>query len=59
MDHEKNKMPGVKVMNILEESASAIEKMVNKAIIEVEEQNQIILDVKVTDDNVILVLGDK
>ena len=59
MNFEENQMAGIKVMNIMEESADAIEKMVNKAIIEVEEQNQIILDIKITDDNIFLILGDK
>ncbi len=59
MNFDKNKMAGVKVMNILEENASAIEKMVSKAIIEVEDQNQVILDIKITSDNIFLILGDK
>ena len=59
MNFEKNKMAGVKVMNILEENASAIEKMVSKAIIEVEDQNQVILDIKITSDNIFLILGNK
>ncbi len=59
MNFDKNKMAGVKVMNILEESASAIEKMVSKAIIEVEDQNQVILDIKITSDNIFLILGNK
>ena len=59
MNFEKNKMAGIKVMNILEENASAIEKMVSKAIIEVEDQNQVILDIKITSDNIFLILGNK
>lgn len=59
MSFDEKKMAGIKVMNIMEEDASAIEKMVNKAIIEVENQNQIILDIKITDDNIFLILGNK
>ena len=59
MSFDEKKMAGIKVMNIMEEDASAIEKMVNKAIIEVENQNQVILDIKITDDNIFLILGNK
>ena len=59
MSFDKRKMAGIKVMNILEESAGAIEKMVHKAIAEVESQNQVILDIRITDDNIFLILGQK
>lgn len=59
MNFDKRKMAGIKVMNVLEESAAAIEKMVHKALIEVEDQDQVILDVKITSDNIFLILGDK
>ena len=59
MIFDKKKMAGIKVMNILEESAEAIEKMVSKAITQVEDKNQIILDIRITDDNIFLILGDK
>ncbi|MGV7222586.1 MAG: hypothetical protein ACQ9MH_13760 [Nitrospinales bacterium] len=52
-------MTGIKVMNIMEESAEAIEKMVNKAILEVSDKNKVILDIKITDDNIFLILGDE
>jgi hypothetical protein len=59
MIFNEQKMTGIKVMNIMEESAGAIEKMVNKAIQEVAENNKVILDIKITDDNIFLILGDK
>ena len=59
MNFDKHKMAGIKVMNVREESAAAIEKMVDKAIIEVEDQDQVILDIKITSDNIFLILGNK
>ena len=59
MVFDGQKMTGIKVMNIMEESADAIEKMVNKAILEVAENNKVILDIRITDDNLFLILGDK
>ncbi len=47
------------MLNIMEESAEAIEKMVNGAIAEINEQKIKILDIHVTGDNLILILGDK
>ena len=59
MIFNEQKMTGIKVMNIMEESAEAIEKMVNKAILEVSDKNKVILDIKITDDNIFLILGDE
>ena len=56
---DDQKMTGIKVMNIMEESAGAIEKMVNKAIQEVADKNKVIIDIKITDDIIFLILGDK
>ena len=49
----------IKVINIIEENAVAIEKMVNKAIEEIHNQEKIILDIQTTGDNLILILGEK
>jgi|TARA_B110001454_G_scaffold17152_1_gene15386 hypothetical protein len=46
----------VKVVNITLESASAIEKMVNKTISDLNKQKIKILDLQITEDNVVLVL---
>ena len=59
MKFEGYKISGVKVVNIMEENAEAIEKMVNQAIDEVYRQKLKILDIQTTGDNMILVLGEK
>ena len=50
---------GVKVINIIEESAQAIEGMVNKAIGEIHQQGQELLDIQTTGDHIFLILGKK
>lgn len=59
MGLESHRISGVKVLNIMEENAEAIEKMVNKAIADIHQQKIKILDVQTTGDNLILILGDK
>jgi hypothetical protein len=46
----------VKVTNITLENASRIEKMVNKAISDLNKQKIKILDLQITEDNIVLVL---
>ena len=50
---------GVKVINIVEENAATIEKMANKMIADLHDKNIKILDLQITGDNLILVLGEK
>ena len=50
---------GVKVINIVEENAASIEKMANKMIADLHLKNIKILDLQITGDNLILVLGEK
>lgn len=50
---------GVKVINIIEENAHAIETMVNGAIREIKEQNKILVDIQTTEDNIFLIFGKK
>ena len=57
MKFEGYKISGVKVINIMEENAEAIEKMVNKAIEEIHNQKIKILDIQTTGDNLIIILG--
>ena len=59
MKFEGYKISGVKVVNIMEENAEAIETMMNKAIAEVYRQKLKILDIQTTGDNMVLVLGRK
>ena len=50
---------GVKVINIVEENAASIEKMANKMIADLHKKNIKMLDLQITGDNLILVLGEK
>jgi len=50
---------GVKVINIVEENAASIEKMANKMIADLHKKNIKMLDLQITGDNLILVLGVK
>ncbi|CAI2718365.1 hypothetical protein [Nitrospina watsonii] len=56
MDGTGKKITGVKVINISEESADAIEKMVDKAIKEVRGKGLEIVDIQTTGDNLFLIL---
>jgi len=55
---DRSVVSGIRVLDIMEESASAIEDMVNKAIREINDQQIEILNVLATGDNLILVLGE-
>ena len=46
----------IKIVNITIENASAIEKMVNKAITDLNKQKIKVLDLQITEDNIVLVL---
>ena len=59
MELEGHIITGIKVVNIIEENATAIEKMVNKAIEDIHQKNIKILDIQTTGDNLILVLGEE
>lgn len=59
MGLESYKISGVKVLNIAEENDEAIEKMVNNAISEINNQKIQILEIQTTGDNLILILGEK
>ena len=51
------KISGIRVFNIMEEGASAIEAMVNKAIREINQEKIKIVDIQLTGDNLVLILG--
>ena len=53
-----NMKKGLKVLNITLESPSAIEKMVNKAIDDIHKQKIKIIDLQITEDNIVLVLEE-
>mgnify|MGYP000022307238 FL=1 len=59
MEMKGHIISGVKVINIVEENASSIEKMANKMITDLHIKKIKILDLQITGDNLILVLGEK
>ena len=59
MEMKGHIISGVKVINIVEENAATIEKMANKMIADLHDKNIKILDLQITGDNLILVLGEK
>ena len=50
---------GIRVLDIAEEGATAIEVMVNGVIKEVSQQKIPIIDIQVTDTNFFIILGEK
>jgi predicted proteasome-type protease len=59
MPLHNRKVTGVRVLDIAEEGATAIETMVNQAIKEVQQQKIPILDIQITDTNCFIILGEK
>ena len=59
MEMKGHIISGVKVINIVEENAASIEKMANKMIADLHIKKIKILDLQVTGDNLLLVLGEK
>ena len=59
MPLHNRKVTGVRVLDIAEEGATAIETMVNKAIKEVQQQKIPIVDIQITDTNCFIILGEK
>jgi len=49
----------IRVFNIMEEGASAIEAMVNTAISEINREKIKIVDIQLNGDNLVLILGGK
>ncbi len=58
MTLNNDKVQGVKVINIFEENAEAIEKMVNKVILEINQQGKAILEIQTTGDNMFFFIGE-
>ena len=59
MPLHNRKVTGVRVLDIAEEGATAIETMVNQAIKEVQQQKIPIVDIQITDTNCFIILGEK
>lgn len=57
MSSDGKKIAGVKAININEESAEAIEKMVDKAIQQVRGEGFEILEIQTSSDYLIMILG--
>ena len=57
MEMEGYVISSIKVVNTFEENAASIEKMTNQIITDLHTKK--ILDLQVTGDNIILVLGEK
>jgi hypothetical protein len=53
------KITGIRVLDIAEEGAKAIETMVNKMVEEINQQDTPIIDVRLTDNHCFLLLGEK
>ena len=59
MPLHNRKVTGVRVLDIAEEGATAIETMVNQVIKEVQQQKISIVDIQITDTNCFIILGEK
>ena len=59
MPLHNRKVTGVRVLDIVEEGATAIETMVNQVIKEVQQQKIPIVDIQITDTNCFIILGEK
>ena len=49
----------IKVINIFEESAATIEKMANNMIVDIHKKNKKIIDLQITGDNLVFIIGKK
>ena len=59
MRNPEQKVTGIRVLDISEEGAKAIEAMFNKVVEEINQQDTPIIDVRVTDNHCFLLLGEK
>ena len=58
MENLDQKITGIRVLDIAEEGAKAIETMVNNMVKEVNKQDTPIIDVRFTDNHCFLLLGE-
>ena len=58
MENLDQKITGIRVLDIAEEGAKAIETMVNNMVKEINQQNTPIIDVRITDNHCFLLLGE-
>ena len=59
MSLDGEKISGIRVINIAEESDEAIEKMANKIIRSLDEKNIKIVDIRFTEANIFFILGER
>jgi hypothetical protein len=59
MGNLDQKITGVRVLDIAEEGAKAIEAMFKKVVEEINQQDTPIIDVRVTENHCFILLGEK
>lgn len=59
MSLDGEKISGIRVINIAEESDDAIEKMANEIIRNLDEDKIKIVDIRFTEANIFFILGEK
>ncbi|MFT4578794.1 MAG: hypothetical protein ACI8PD_001225 [Nitrospinales bacterium] len=59
MRNSEQIVTGIRVLDISEEGAKAIEAMFNKVVEEINQQDTPIIDVRITDNHCFLLLGGK
>jgi len=59
MDMQGHVISSIKVINIFEESAASIEKMANNMIADIYKKNKKIIDLQITGDNLVFIIGKK
>ena len=59
MEMQDHDISSIKVINIFEENAASIEKMANNMITDIRKKKEKILDLQITGDNLVFIIGKK
>jgi len=59
MEMQDHDISSIKVINIFEENAASIEKMANNMITDIHKKKEKILDLQITGDNLVFIIGKK
>ena len=59
MEKQDHDISSIKVINIFEENAASIEKMANNMITDIHKKKEKILDLQITGDNLVFIIGKK